>query len=410
MGNWYKAPVGVGAGVMGIGYWCFAATVFLTVFQGRLVRVPKPSGHLWKFLATGAAGLTVGTVQGVIQVQPANADWLYRAGHAGEWIDPIAHAHINLVTGLTMLVAGALFYLAPLLGGKAPSRRAADACFYALLAGSLAFYGSAMYLGFHEGGLVVRRGLTPGEAERATALHPFLLMGAGIAMMAAFWFLLWLVARAYRAARGPARGFVLAGCGALAVGNAAGADPGLPGRSRPARRGRRRRRGDREPARPAEHARRAPRHARRAHARASRPAGRDPGAARRAGCAPRRRDRRRDLLRSRHRDLHRRGAQRVGGRHVPTRGCEARALGRPLVDPGRARRADRVRRLRGQRLADDGAAATGGGQDSCGGSRHLHGAHPETSPQPQADCPRRVRAADGPARLPGVGWLFAGFP
>ena len=151
MGNWYRAPVGMGAGVMGIGYWCFAATVFLTIFQSRLVRVPKPSGHLWKFLATGAAGLTVGTVQGVIQVQPANADWLYRAGHAGEWIDPIAHAHINLVTGLTMLVAGALFYLAPLLGGKAPSRRAADACFYALLAGSLAFYGSAMYLGFHEG-------------------------------------------------------------------------------------------------------------------------------------------------------------------------------------------------------------------------------------------------------------------
>ena len=112
MGDWYRAPVGMGAGVMGLGYWCFAATVFLTVFQARLVRVPKPNGHLWKFLATGAAALTVGTVQGVIQVQPANADWLYRAGHAGEWIDPISHAHINLVTGLTMLVAGALFYFA----------------------------------------------------------------------------------------------------------------------------------------------------------------------------------------------------------------------------------------------------------------------------------------------------------
>ena len=58
-------------------------------------------------------GLTVGTVQGVIQVQPAHADWLYKAGHAGEWIDPISHAHINLVTGLTMLTAGALFALAP---------------------------------------------------------------------------------------------------------------------------------------------------------------------------------------------------------------------------------------------------------------------------------------------------------
>ena len=113
MGNWYRVPVGIGAGVMGLGYWCFAANVFLTVFQARLVRVPKPSGHLWKFLATGAAGLTVGTVQGVIQVQPANADWLYRAGHAGEWIDPISHAHINLVTGLTMLVAGGALLRSP---------------------------------------------------------------------------------------------------------------------------------------------------------------------------------------------------------------------------------------------------------------------------------------------------------
>ena len=53
MGNAYRVPVGMGAGVMGLGYWCFAANVFLTVFQARLVRVPKPSGHLWKFLADG---------------------------------------------------------------------------------------------------------------------------------------------------------------------------------------------------------------------------------------------------------------------------------------------------------------------------------------------------------------------
>jgi hypothetical protein len=228
MGNWYRAPVGMGAGVMGLGYWCFAATVFLTIFQGRLVHVPKPDGHLWKFLATGAAGLTVGTVQGVVQVQPANADWLYRAGHAGEWIDPIAHAHINLVTGLTMLVAGSLFYFAPLLGGRAPSRRAADACFYTLLAGSLAFYGSAMYLGFHEGALVVHRGLSPEQAEEATAIHPFLLMGAGVAMLAGFWLLLGLVAGAYRSARAPARGFVLVGCAALALGTLQGPIQAFP--------------------------------------------------------------------------------------------------------------------------------------------------------------------------------------
>ena len=140
MGNWYKAPVGMGAGVMGLGYWCFATNVFVTVFQSRTVKVPKPQWHLWKFFATGAAALTVGTVQGVIQVAPKNADWLYKAGHAGEWIDPISHAHINLVTGLAMLVFGALFLRTQ------PSRRWVDTCFWSLLLGSLAFYFSALYL------------------------------------------------------------------------------------------------------------------------------------------------------------------------------------------------------------------------------------------------------------------------
>ena len=228
MGKAYRVPVGIGAGVMGLGYWCFAANVFLTIFQSRLVRVPKPTGHLWKFLATGAAGLTVGTVQGVIQVQPAHADWLYKAGHAGEWIDPISHAHINLVTGLTMLTAGALFALAPTLGGTAPTRRVANLCFWSLLGGSLAFYGVALYLGFHEGRLVVRHGLTPEQAEEATRLHPFLIMGAGIAMLAAFWFLLATFVRSFRHARTPFAPFVLVGCTALAVGTLQGPVQAFP--------------------------------------------------------------------------------------------------------------------------------------------------------------------------------------
>jgi hypothetical protein len=228
MGKAYRVPVGIGAGVMGLGYWCFAANVFLTIFQSRLVRVPKPSGHLWKFLATGAAGLTVGTVQGVIQVQPAHAAWLYRAGHAGEWIDPISHAHINLVTGLTMLTAGAIFALAPALGGEAPSRRLANTCFWSLLGGSLAFYGVALYLGFHEGRLVVRQGLSPEQAEEATRLHPFLIMAAGIAMLAAFWLLLVTLVRTFRHARHPVRAFVLLGCGALAIGTLQGPVQAFP--------------------------------------------------------------------------------------------------------------------------------------------------------------------------------------
>jgi cbb3-type cytochrome oxidase subunit 1 len=228
LGNWYRVPVGMGAGVMGVGYWCFAANVFLSVFQARLVRARSRTRHLSKYFVTGAAGLTVGTVQGVIQVQPKNADWLFRAGRAGEWIDPISHAHVNLVTGLTMLVAGGLFQLVPLLGGEAPSRRRANACFYTLLGGSLAFYGVTLYLGFHEGHLVVTRGLTYEQAQEATPLHPWLIMLAGIAMLAGFWLLLATIFRSFWRARGAARPFVLAGCAALAVGTLQGPVQAIP--------------------------------------------------------------------------------------------------------------------------------------------------------------------------------------
>src|SRR5437773_630390 len=228
MGDWYKVPTGMGAGVMGLGYWCFATNVGVTIFQSRLVKVPKPQWHLWKFFATGAAALTVGTVQGVIQVQPADADWLYKAGQAGEWIDPISHAHINLVTGLTMLVAGALFAIVGSAGGVEPSRRLVNRCFFALLGGSLAFYAVTLYLGFHEGGLVVHRGLTPEQAEEATPLHPFLIMGAGIAMFAAFWLLLAVIVRSVWRSRGPLRPFVLAGCAALALGTLQGPVQAFP--------------------------------------------------------------------------------------------------------------------------------------------------------------------------------------
>jgi hypothetical protein len=228
MGDWYRAPVGMGAGVMGVGYWCFAAGVLVTVFQARLMRVPRPQGHLWKFFVTGAAALTVGTVQGVIQVQPANADWLYHAGHAGEWIDPISHAHINLVTGLTMLVAGAAFFLVPVAGGRAPSRRVANATFFGLLGASLTFYLVALYLGLHEGRLVVDRGLSPERAEALTPLHGPLIMVAGIAMFASFWVLLGVLVRCVRHAEWTLRAFVLAGCGALAVGTLQGPVQAVP--------------------------------------------------------------------------------------------------------------------------------------------------------------------------------------
>src|SRR5258705_1782420 len=109
-----------------------------------------------------------------------------------------------------MLFGGSLFALAPQFGGRAPSRELVNTCFYALLGWSLAFYAVALYLGFHEGRLVVTMGLTPEQAEELTPLHPYLIMVAGIGMFAAFWFLLVLIARAYLPGGGVAMAFVLA--------------------------------------------------------------------------------------------------------------------------------------------------------------------------------------------------------
>src|SRR5207302_9199634 len=59
-------------------------------------------------------------------------------------------------------------------------------------------------------------------------LQPFLIMGSGIAMFAACWLLLVVVARSVWRAPGSTRAFVLAGCGALAVGTLQGPVQAFP--------------------------------------------------------------------------------------------------------------------------------------------------------------------------------------
>ena len=230
MGKWYKVPVGIGAGRDGrSATGASPRTSSLTIFQARLVAVPKPHWHLWKFFATGAAALTVGTVQGVIQVQPANADWLYKAGPRGR-VDrpdqPRAHQPRHRADDARRGRALRARRARP--AASRPRAALVNRCFCALLGGSLAFYGVCLYLGFHEGGLVVDRGLTPEQAEEATPLHPFLIMGAGIAMFAAFWLLLAVIVRSFWRSRGPLRPFVLAGCAALAVGTLQGPVQAFP--------------------------------------------------------------------------------------------------------------------------------------------------------------------------------------
>lgn len=226
LGKWHGVPLGMTAGVMGIGYWTFVANVLMTAYASKGVREERPQAHLLKYVVTGALGLLAGTIQGVIQVQPANFLWLHKAGAAGDLIDPVSHAHINLVTGVTMALAGLLFAHLP-----GVPRRWANRAYAVLLVGSLAFYATTLGLGLVEGSRVVDRGWTPDRAaESLGLLHSVPLVLSAATMFAGFWMVLGLVVSAARRlpAGDPLRPFALLGAGCLALGTLQGPVQALP--------------------------------------------------------------------------------------------------------------------------------------------------------------------------------------
>src|SRR5438067_1008847 len=70
--------------------------------------------------------------------------------------------------------------------------------------------------------------MTPEDAEAATPLHPYLIVGAGVGMFAYFWVLLGVLARSVWRAPRPLRSFVLLGCASLAVGTLQGPVQAVP--------------------------------------------------------------------------------------------------------------------------------------------------------------------------------------
>jgi len=232
LGALRAVPIGMSAGIMGIGYWTFVAEVFLTVWAARRVEDPQPHRHLLKYFAVGAFGLFVGTVQGVIQVLPDNEAWIHAAAPAGEYIDPIAHAHINLVTGTLVLTAGLVFWWFSRAGVNRAHRRMENLVFWYLVPASILFYLSFMYLGFTEGALIVDGGLTYAQAvARMGLLHVVPLMVSGILTLSGVWLLLGTFI--HRATWGPGRRLIAAplillGCVALFVGTGQGILQAIP--------------------------------------------------------------------------------------------------------------------------------------------------------------------------------------
>ncbi len=132
------------------------------------VTAPK----LVKFLVTSAACLCVGTIQGVLQVTEPIRGWLHSIGtpnsDPGHLIDPLAHAHINIVGGLVIFMMGMMYYNLPRMSGKPIfSERLVEHTYWWTTLGVASFYSTLMGFGIVEGILMFD------NRELQLAVHAF---------------------------------------------------------------------------------------------------------------------------------------------------------------------------------------------------------------------------------------------
>ena len=125
---------------------------------------------LVKFLLISALSLLIGTLHGMLQVLPPIRAWLDSIGSPyggpGHMIDPLAHAHMNLVGGVVMLIMGVTYYLLPILSGRSIySLRLVQHSFWLMTLGVYGFYTTQMVFGIREGNLLLH------DPAAAHALH-----------------------------------------------------------------------------------------------------------------------------------------------------------------------------------------------------------------------------------------------
>jgi heme/copper-type cytochrome/quinol oxidase subunit 1 len=164
----------------------------------------KYQRHLLKFLLTAAAFLFTGTVQGVVQVMPGIRTWLDSIGSPisgpGHMIDPLAHAHINIVGGLVMIgMAMAYFLFEQIAGRPILSRRLCRHSYAWLAIGVCCFYSTLLFFGIWEGLL-----MNAGDMARQAEVHHIygrVIAIASTIMGMGFWLFFINIFLGYRALR-----------------------------------------------------------------------------------------------------------------------------------------------------------------------------------------------------------------
>lgn len=148
-----------------------------------------PRHPLIKFIFASTAFLFVGTVHGVLQVMPAIRAWLDSIGSPyggpGHMIDPLAHAHINMVGGVVLIVMAVSYYLLPILTQRPLySQRLVEHTFWWTTCGVIGFYSTLMVFGLWEGSLSLSNPAAVADAHRH---YPLIIATVSTAMGIGFW-------------------------------------------------------------------------------------------------------------------------------------------------------------------------------------------------------------------------------
>lgn len=141
-----------------------------------------------RFMVVSVTNLLIGTMLGVMQTFPGFAQWLRGAGAAGHLIDPLAHAHINLVGGVTMGMMGLFYYVLPKVWPRPIwSATLSEVSFWLSTIGVGAFFSSLVILGVIEGNMV-HAGMTYAQAREAVGpIHHILIVTSAMLMGFGYW-------------------------------------------------------------------------------------------------------------------------------------------------------------------------------------------------------------------------------
>lgn len=148
-----------------------------------------PTHPLIKFVVMSAVFFFVGTVHGVLQVIHPIRVWLDSIGSPyggpGHMIDPLAHAHINMVGGVVLLVMAASYHLLPVLSNRPLySLRLLNHTFWWTSLGVVGFYSTLLFFGIWEGFLYLEH---PAKVEEAHRYYPPVIATVSTVMGIGFW-------------------------------------------------------------------------------------------------------------------------------------------------------------------------------------------------------------------------------